>query len=652
MDEAELVRLVRSGRHDAFTELVACHQTPTRRLCARMVGNVRDADDLAQDALVEAYLKIGQLRDDRRFGAWLRAIALNRCREWHRQRRMLRPLTDSEASCDDGPDHSDVRDGVGRLAPQIRHALVLHYWEGLSCQEIAVYTNAPLGTVLSRLHRGRRELRRILEEPDGDRAMANEEEFGQEVDAEIRTLFRLYPTDGGARERLSILLDRSPGRVVEMIARADDGPQRADLALIIGRIGGRAVEATLACWLGTDSRLRSNAQAVFQRIVSRDGSRSLSPQSGRLAPRGVYALVDALIAADARSAQKTVLLVDLLAHAGKDDSIALLLVNALLCYPDEALPQLLPRFWECRAPSIVYRHGDVLWALCRLGTRFGANLLAALRGPAGSRREVALTGAEALARTLNHRPGQMGRGWMDLDCAADCDVALDARLRRKWAVPLAADRDGTVLSALAEAIAPLTAEGEVPTRARALRALGMLAKSRYFGLVNEAARSNDTSIRSAAIRALADMSDTRAIPVLVEAAASRDGLERRAAEEALTSMGHAAGRPIAAHRRLLATQPAPTTRFHMADVVRAGSAPQTFVSLVAALRTLPEDRPYRETEITRRIAQGCIDYSSVRRYMVEEGIVVRQSGLYTLTDAGRTAWRVEQFILARYGRGG
>lgn len=70
------------------------------------------------------------------------------------------------------------------------------------------------------------------------------------------------------------------------------------------------------------------------------------------------------------------------------------------------------------------------------------------------------------------------------------------------------------------------------------------------------------------------------------------------------------------------------------------------VSVVAAIRRLPEIRPYSEAEITRLIGEVCVDYSTTRRELVmgSRGLMNREGGVYELSESGLAVWRVEHFI--------
>ena len=87
MDDRELIDAIRAGDRELYSVLMDRHGDMIDRLCYRMTGNRSAAAELAHDAFVDAYLKLGQLRDPGKFRPWLRQLALNLCRMWYRQQR-------------------------------------------------------------------------------------------------------------------------------------------------------------------------------------------------------------------------------------------------------------------------------------------------------------------------------------------------------------------------------------------------------------------------------------------------------------------------------------------------------------------------------------------------------------------------------------
>src|SRR6187397_1318074 len=87
--DATLVALVLAGERETFTPLLLRYYTSVARLCRRLLGPTPEAQDIAQEAALQAFLRLGELQDAARFGAWLHAIAANLARMELRRRRTL-----------------------------------------------------------------------------------------------------------------------------------------------------------------------------------------------------------------------------------------------------------------------------------------------------------------------------------------------------------------------------------------------------------------------------------------------------------------------------------------------------------------------------------------------------------------------------------
>ena len=83
-DDAKLIEETLNGDREAFGLLIRKYQNPTYALVFQRIGSAPVAEEIAQDVFVTAYLKLGQLKDKSRFGAWLRSITLRRCAMWLR----------------------------------------------------------------------------------------------------------------------------------------------------------------------------------------------------------------------------------------------------------------------------------------------------------------------------------------------------------------------------------------------------------------------------------------------------------------------------------------------------------------------------------------------------------------------------------------
>ncbi len=183
---------VLAGDADAFRTLVERESQAIVRSCYRVLGDLHEAEDAAQEAFVTAYRALATWRGDGPFGAWLARIATRIAVRRAAKRRPVawidpRPVgTDAGTGARDGvgeaallsalgggPDPaqlavraeraSAIRSAVARLDEPYREVVVLRFFSELSLAEIAVQTDRPLGTVKTHLHRGLGRLRRALE---------------------------------------------------------------------------------------------------------------------------------------------------------------------------------------------------------------------------------------------------------------------------------------------------------------------------------------------------------------------------------------------------------------------------------------------------------------------------------------------------------
>lgn len=174
----ELIARSREGDDDAFGEFVRRHTASVHRWMARAVGE-DDADDMTQEIFLRAYRGLPRFRQQAPPRAWLAAIAdnaiKNRYRSRSRFRRIFAPdpspdaLADRAAGSASPEDdaradesRTSVRDALQKLPVEFRLPVVLRDLEEWSYEEIAVSLELPIGTVKSRIARGRGQLRAIL----------------------------------------------------------------------------------------------------------------------------------------------------------------------------------------------------------------------------------------------------------------------------------------------------------------------------------------------------------------------------------------------------------------------------------------------------------------------------------------------------------
>ncbi len=177
--DEDLVRRCREGDRSAFGVLVERHQRRIYNLALRMTGREEDARDATQDAFLTALRKLSSFRGEAAFSTWLHRVAVNACYDLLRKRArapLLDRVPDQEPPGPPAPDHAgptdlaiDVQRALLEVPKDFRAVMILHDVQDLPHEEIAAILGIPVGTVKSRLHRGRVALARALHEGRGER---------------------------------------------------------------------------------------------------------------------------------------------------------------------------------------------------------------------------------------------------------------------------------------------------------------------------------------------------------------------------------------------------------------------------------------------------------------------------------------------------
>lgn len=169
MTDAELIKGCKHGDREAQQELYVRTSEKIYGLLLRMTRNPDAAFDLAQDAYLRAFSRIGQFNGDSSLGTWLYRIAVNEALQFMRRRGTLPPLSEAsplEASTPSEGERiatrMDVNAALDGLDTSDRTILILRYQEGLDYREIADMLDCAAGTVASRLNRARDRLRQVL----------------------------------------------------------------------------------------------------------------------------------------------------------------------------------------------------------------------------------------------------------------------------------------------------------------------------------------------------------------------------------------------------------------------------------------------------------------------------------------------------------
>lgn len=185
-DDHSLIEACRAGRTEAFGVLVQRYQDRLFPTMLRLTGDVEDALDLLQDAFLRAFEKLDRFHGESAFYTWVYRIAVNLALSGRRRRRVMARTRGipkgNPADIPDDPELTDptlplerkeregrIQEALDALAPDHRAVVVMKEFDGLRYEEIASILNVPVGTVRSRLHRARLELREklsgVVEEP-------------------------------------------------------------------------------------------------------------------------------------------------------------------------------------------------------------------------------------------------------------------------------------------------------------------------------------------------------------------------------------------------------------------------------------------------------------------------------------------------------
>jgi len=182
---SKLLQKARGGDNKAFEEIFHLYERRIYNLIYQMIGNADQAADLTQDVFLRVLKGLKDLRVDEAFNSWIYRVAVNMCRDHIRRVRPVRiDSLDQGRSQDDEdggtieiPDWSGnpenlveldemqgaVRRAVAALPEHYRSVVVLYHLQGKAVAEIASILGCRIGTVKSRLSRGRDELKRRLE---------------------------------------------------------------------------------------------------------------------------------------------------------------------------------------------------------------------------------------------------------------------------------------------------------------------------------------------------------------------------------------------------------------------------------------------------------------------------------------------------------
>lgn len=182
--DAKIVQLVLEGDKDSYGLLIDAYRDRIINYLTRMTGNRYEAEELAQEAFVRAYFALRSFNPQYKFSTWLYKIATNLCINHLKKRRRwvhvddyqdgdgapawilpdTRSYSSPAAAIDREELQRQIQEAMQQLPPVYRTVVVLRHIHGLSYQEIAEVADLPIGTVKSRLGRGRSKLTAYLKD--------------------------------------------------------------------------------------------------------------------------------------------------------------------------------------------------------------------------------------------------------------------------------------------------------------------------------------------------------------------------------------------------------------------------------------------------------------------------------------------------------
>ena len=171
LSDAELLERSAGGSGVAFGVLMRRHEDRIFALALRMLGERADALDATQDAFISAFKQAKSFRGDAAVGTWMYRIAINACKDFARKRNRWVAQDDVDVAVETGGDaidervatRMDLRAALARLPDEYREAVVMHDLGGIPYDDIAVLTGTMIGTVKSRISRGRKKLAELME---------------------------------------------------------------------------------------------------------------------------------------------------------------------------------------------------------------------------------------------------------------------------------------------------------------------------------------------------------------------------------------------------------------------------------------------------------------------------------------------------------
>ncbi|HJQ08635.1 MAG TPA: sigma-70 family RNA polymerase sigma factor [Candidatus Saccharimonadales bacterium] len=168
-NEQELIAQILDGNEDAYADLINRYKKGLYHHCFKFMRDEDEAEDVAHEAFIEAYVHLDRYNPQFRFSTWLYKIATNLALMRLRKRRDVRMDEDeldrimsNLPGAEDLALHQELRDAVDALPMNYRTVVSMHYWHGKSYSEIAMHMGTSVGSIKGWMSRAKKQLKEVL----------------------------------------------------------------------------------------------------------------------------------------------------------------------------------------------------------------------------------------------------------------------------------------------------------------------------------------------------------------------------------------------------------------------------------------------------------------------------------------------------------
>ena len=158
----KLVESAEKGDRQAYGELVERFYRSVLMECLAVLGRLHDAEDAAQESMLQGFTKLPTLRNPAQFPAWIRAIARNACINRLRRPKTTAGLDPDLAAAKADPEYGDLQEAISLLPKELRTAVMLYYFDGQDVKAVAERMEVSPSTVYGRLQTALRQLSQRL----------------------------------------------------------------------------------------------------------------------------------------------------------------------------------------------------------------------------------------------------------------------------------------------------------------------------------------------------------------------------------------------------------------------------------------------------------------------------------------------------------